>query len=51
MQMPGTPRVKFKASGWLGPNNKTYYDDQVKRLEAAGLLADFEHVECPTHDD
>ena len=50
-QTPDTPPVKLKASGWLGANNRAYYDDQVKRLEAAGLRADFEHVECPTHDD
>lgn len=50
-QMPGTPAAKLKASGWLGENNCAYYNDQVKRLEAAGLLADFEHVESPTHDD
>ncbi|MBN9117684.1 MAG: glycosyltransferase family 4 protein [Planctomycetes bacterium] len=48
---PGAPAAKLKASGWLGENNRPYYDEQVKRLEAAGLLADFEHVECPTHDD
>lgn len=50
-QLPGAPAAGLKASGWLGPNNRAYYNDQVKRLEAAGLLADFEHVECPTHDD
>lgn len=50
-QRPDAPAVKFKASGWLGENNRAYFDEQVKRLEAAGLLADFEHVESPTHDD
>jgi glycosyltransferase involved in cell wall biosynthesis len=50
-RQPGAPNVKLKASGWLGPNNRHYYEDQVKRLEAVGLLGDFEHVECPTHDD
>ena len=50
-QMPGAPPAKLKASGWLGDNHRTYYDDQVKRLVDAGLLADFEHVECPSHDD
>jgi glycosyltransferase involved in cell wall biosynthesis len=50
-QRPGAPRAKLRASGWLGPNNRHYYDEQVKRLEAAGLLADFEHVESPSHDD
>lgn len=50
-QRPGAPIAKLKASGWLGPNSRTYYDEQVKRLEAAGLLSDFEHVESPSHDD
>ena len=50
-QQPGAPLAKLKVSGWLGPNNRTYYDDQVNRLTAAGLLADFEHIECPSHDD
>ena len=45
------PAVKLKAGGWLGSNNRPYFDEQVKRLETAGLLADFEHVDCPTHDD
>jgi glycosyltransferase involved in cell wall biosynthesis len=50
-QTPGAPAAKLKASGWLGANNRAYYEDQVKRLEAAGLIPDFEHVESPTHDD
>jgi glycosyltransferase involved in cell wall biosynthesis len=50
-RQPGAPAAKLRASGWLGENNRPYYQEQVKRLEAAGLLGDFEHVECPTHDD
>jgi glycosyltransferase involved in cell wall biosynthesis len=50
-QTPGTPAAKLKAGGWLGENNRPYFNEQVKRLEAAGLIADFEHVDCPTHDD
>jgi glycosyltransferase involved in cell wall biosynthesis len=50
-QTPGTPVAKLKVSGWFGPNNRTYFDDQIKRLTNAGLIADFEHVECPTHED
>ncbi len=50
-QRPGAPAAKLKVSGWLGENNRPYFEEQVKRLEAAGLLADFEHVECPAHDD
>jgi glycosyltransferase involved in cell wall biosynthesis len=50
-QTPGAPAAKLKASGWLGPNNRPYFDEQVKCLTAAGLIGDFEHVECPAHDD
>ncbi|MDY3555182.1 glycosyltransferase family 4 protein [Gemmata sp. JC717] len=48
---PGAPAAKLKASGWLGANNRPYFDAQLKRLEAAGLRGDFEHVESPGHDD
>jgi len=50
-QQPSAPAAKLKASGWVGENNRAYFNDQVKRLTAAGLIGDFEHVECPTHDD
>ncbi len=50
-QQPGAPGAKLKASGWMGENNRRYYDEQLKRLTAAGLIEDFEHVESPTHDD
>lgn len=48
-QTPGAPQAKLKASGWLGEKNRAYYEQQVKRLETAGLLSDFEHVESPGH--
>lgn len=48
-QMPGTAGVKLHASGWLGGNQRAFYDAQVKRLADAGLLNDFEHLECPDH--
>jgi glycosyltransferase involved in cell wall biosynthesis len=48
-QLPGTAEVKLRASGWLGENNRAYYDKQVKRLESVGLAGDFEHVKCPDH--
>lgn len=50
-QTPGAPVAKLKVSGWLGEKNRAYYDQQVKRLEAAGLLSDFEHIESPGHAD
>jgi glycosyltransferase involved in cell wall biosynthesis len=46
---PGAPRVKLRASGWLGENNRAYFDDIRKKLETRGHLDDFEHVESPDH--
>ncbi|QEL16965.1 glycosyltransferase family 4 protein [Limnoglobus roseus] len=48
-QTPGTPKVLLKASGWLGENNRGYFEQQVKKLAAAGLTDDFEHVESKDH--
>jgi glycosyltransferase involved in cell wall biosynthesis len=50
-RMPGTPGAKLRASGWLGENQRHFYQQQVAKLQAAGLGGDFEHVECPSHDD
>jgi glycosyltransferase involved in cell wall biosynthesis len=48
-QQPGAPACKLRVSGWLGENNKAYFADLQKRLENAGLLGDFTHVETPDH--
>lgn len=45
------PTVRLKASGWLGQHNHPYFAKQVKKLESAGFLGDFEHVESPGHAD
>ena len=45
----GAPAAKLKASGWLGDNDRPFFAEQVAKLTAAGLAADFEHVECPDH--
>jgi len=50
-QIPGVPKTKLKASGWLGENQKAFFDEQVKKLEWAGLSADFEYVASPGHND
>ncbi|AMV28360.1 Mannosylfructose-phosphate synthase [Gemmata sp. SH-PL17] len=50
-QTPGAPDAKLRASGWMGENNRPYFEEQIKRLTSAGLIADFEHVESPTHED
>lgn len=48
-QEPGSPRAQLRVSGWLGANNREFFDDQKARLEGAGLLDDFAHVESPDH--
>ena len=48
---PGVPAHRLRASGWLGDNDRPFFAGQVKRLEAAGLAADFEYVPSPTHAD
>ncbi len=44
-------RVRLRASGWLGDNQRAYFNEQLHKLEAAGLAADFEYVESPKHED
>ncbi len=46
-QGPTAPRCRLRVSGWLGASNKPYFEDLKKRLDVAGLLADFEHVHAP----
>lgn len=50
-RQPDAPPVKLRASGWLGENDKPFFAEQVKRLEAAGLAGDFEYVPSPGHAD
>jgi glycosyltransferase involved in cell wall biosynthesis len=37
----------LRASGWLGEQHKPYLEEQIKKLAAAGLAHDFEHIESP----
>jgi glycosyltransferase involved in cell wall biosynthesis len=48
-RLPGTSGVRLHASGWLGANHRPFYDEQVRRIEQAGLKDDFLHLECPDH--
>ena len=50
-QQPDAPRCRLRVSGWLGENNRPYFEDLRRRLEAAGLAGDFDHVDSPSHDD
>jgi glycosyltransferase involved in cell wall biosynthesis len=48
-EMPGTPPVKLRVSGWLGDNNRDYFADVHRRLREQGHADHFEHVESPDH--
>jgi glycosyltransferase involved in cell wall biosynthesis len=48
-QIAGSPVVKLRASGWLGENNQAYFQEQTKKLDAAGLTSDFEYLESKDH--
>jgi glycosyltransferase involved in cell wall biosynthesis len=46
-KQPDAPPAKLRVSGWLGENNREYFEQQKARLAAEGLLDDFSHVESP----
>jgi glycosyltransferase involved in cell wall biosynthesis len=46
-QKPGTEGCRLHASGWLGANNRPYFEDAVRALHNAGLGEAFHHAECP----
>jgi glycosyltransferase involved in cell wall biosynthesis len=49
-QMPNTPPCRLRVSGWLGANNRAYFEQQKVKLQQAKLLGDFEHVESQSHE-
>jgi glycosyltransferase involved in cell wall biosynthesis len=46
---PNAPAAKLRASGWFGEQHRPYFDEQLKKLESAGLRGDFEYVDSPDH--
>ncbi len=48
-EFPGTPPARLRVSGWLGENNRAYFDDVRRKLSEAGLSDRFEYVESPDH--
>jgi glycosyltransferase involved in cell wall biosynthesis len=50
-QSPGAPDCRLRVSGWLGPQNRPYFDECLRQLREAGLGDRVEHVESPTHAD
>ncbi|MBI2806870.1 MAG: glycosyltransferase family 4 protein [Planctomycetes bacterium] len=49
-QQPGVPACRLRVSGWLGEQNRAYFEEQKAKLARANLLEHFEHIECPDHD-
>ncbi|MBY0512634.1 MAG: glycosyltransferase, partial [Gemmataceae bacterium] len=40
----GTPPHRLRASGWLGENNRAFFEEQRAKLKRVGLADDFEYV-------
>lgn len=51
MKSPDAPDAVLRASGWLGANDRPFFQEQVAKVTAAGLADRFEYVASPTHDD
>jgi len=47
--MPGTEHCRLHASGWLGDNNRAYYQKEHDKLKGWGLIDHFEHRASPDH--
>lgn len=48
-QMPDTPPVRLRVSGYLGANNRPWFDKLWKELHDRGHGDRVEHVESPDH--
>jgi glycosyltransferase involved in cell wall biosynthesis len=47
--LPGAPPARLRVSGWLGENNRAYFEQVRQALAGAGLGERFEYVESPDH--
>jgi glycosyltransferase involved in cell wall biosynthesis len=39
----------LRVSGWLGENNRSYFEEQKAKLGRANLLEHFDHADSPDH--
>ena len=46
-QTPGTPPCRLHVAGWLGENNRLYFEGIKRQLAEAGLADQFAHEEAP----
>jgi glycosyltransferase involved in cell wall biosynthesis len=49
-QTPGTEGCRLHVSGWLGANNRAYFEDIHRKMKERGLGDHFLHVDSPDHD-
>lgn len=42
--MPRLEGTRLLAAGWLGAGDQEYFDQEKRKIEAAGVAADFEHL-------
>jgi glycosyltransferase involved in cell wall biosynthesis len=48
-QTLAAPECRLCISGWLGENNRAYFDAEMDKLNKAGLINAVEHVPSPDH--
>jgi glycosyltransferase involved in cell wall biosynthesis len=48
-QTSGAPECRLRISGWLGENNRAYFNSEMDKLHKAGLGGAVEHVPSPDH--
>jgi glycosyltransferase involved in cell wall biosynthesis len=48
-QTPDAPRCRLRVSGWLGENNRPYFEEIRQRIASWELAGSFEHLESPDH--
>jgi glycosyltransferase involved in cell wall biosynthesis len=48
-QTTGQRPCRLRVSGWLGENNRPYFEDLQKQLSAWGLANQLDHVAAPDH--
>lgn len=48
-QTPGVPPCRLRVAGWLGENNRPYFEDIKRRIREWGLEERFAYEEAPDH--
>ena len=48
---PGLENVRLKAGGWLSDKDRPFFDAEIARIKAAGLIDSFEYVGAPEREE